>query len=562
MINLFPCFLRKQLIRPQQLSIEIARITFGICSIIIFQYKQLIISGKQVHEGWNISNYFPKGVLAFLGDTVPSMNTIDVWLFLQLWSAIFLILGLFSRVSLVINFLANLLLISLSESFSVGWSHGYNMNLLAQMPFVFAPVGRLLSVDAIVKKRLFNKVDTYCNNGIYLWMTNFGIVGIFFNAFFWKIFSNRTSLNLNWAFSDNFRNQIISRYSLLGEEIPNYLLFLSNNEWAWQATAFLNLTCQALPFISLFLFKMPRLRLLFGFLFVIEEIGLMAIMQLYDYYWIPLILLFVDWDYFLRKKQHIQEQNGSKIKDAGPVVYIFYNAYMVAYIVLAFQVLYYIFGWKVNSSHGINSYPFSCYSMYSRLIVKNDQGTHKDIGFGVQILNSTKFKNQTEQAQFEYVLHRKFYGYRDLEDSTATFNAIVFLKNYISDFNKDLSIDSLAIKRNVYEYNPVGKPAGVSVYEDACMGLLLNKKFFYLFPKHEIKHDTVFITPVSCGFTPSDVRLKVYNYQLRKTVEWPTGSLAIPLNSSILCGKQVIFILETKGVLNKPVNFSGNIAYL
>ncbi|MFN7690143.1 MAG: hypothetical protein ACK5QU_03585, partial [Bacteroidota bacterium] len=159
------------------MSIEIARITFGICSIIIFQYKQLIISGKQVHEGWNISIYFPKGVLAFLGDTVPSMNTIDFWLFLQLWSAIFLILGLFSRVSLVINFLANLLLISLSESFSVGWSHGYNMNLLAQMPFVFAPVGRLLSVDAIVKKRLFNKVDTYCNNGIYLWMTNFGIVG-------------------------------------------------------------------------------------------------------------------------------------------------------------------------------------------------------------------------------------------------------------------------------------------------------------------------------------------------------------------------------------------------
>ena len=562
MINLFPSFLRKQLIRPQQLSIEIARITFGICSIIIFQYKQLIISGKQVHEGWNISIYFPKGVLAFLGDTVPSMNTIDFWLFLQLWSAIFLILGLFSRVSLVINFLANLLLISLSESFSVGWSHGYNMNLLAQMPFVFAPVGRLLSVDAIVKKRLFNKVDTYCNNGIYLWMTNFGIVGIFFNAFFWKIFSNRTSLNLNWAFSDNFRNQIISRYSLLGEEIPNYLLFLSNNEWAWQATAFLNLTCQALPFISLFLFKMPRLRLFFGFLFVIEEIGLMAIMQLYDYYWIPLILLFVDWDYFLGKKQHLQEQNGRKITDAGPVVYVLYNAYMVTYIVLAFQVLYYIFGWKVNSSHGINSYPFSCYSMYSRLIVKNDQGTHKDIGFGVQILNSAKFKNQTEQEQFEHVLHRKFYGYRNLEDSTATFNAIVFLKNYISDLNKDLSIDSLAIKRNVYEYNPVGKPAGVSVYEDACMGLLLNKKFFYLFPKYEIKHDTVFITPVSCGFTPSDVRLKVYNYQLRKIVEWQTGSLAIPLNSSILCGKQVVFILETKGVLNKPVNFSGNIAYL
>jgi len=64
--------------RPSQISIEVARIVFGICSLLIFQFKQLVISGNQVYGGWNISNYYPKGILAIICPQVPSIESFDV----------------------------------------------------------------------------------------------------------------------------------------------------------------------------------------------------------------------------------------------------------------------------------------------------------------------------------------------------------------------------------------------------------------------------------------------------------------------------------------------------
>jgi hypothetical protein len=283
MLNRAYNLLESYFFRASQLSIEVARITFGICSILIFQFKQLVISGNQVHTSWNVSNYFPKGILALLGNNVPTTETIDLWMFLQFWSALFLIFGLFSRTSLVVNFLTNLLLISLSESFSMAWSHGYNLNLLAQMPFIFAPVGRLISIDFLVRKFLFKVEAKKSFNAIYVWMANFGIVAIFLNAFFWKIYADRLSFSFRWALSDNFRNQIIMRYSYVSEDIPEFLNFIVNNEFWWKSVAFLNLGFQFLPFLSLFFLKKPWIRFFLGFMFVIEEIGLAVIMELFDW---------------------------------------------------------------------------------------------------------------------------------------------------------------------------------------------------------------------------------------------------------------------------------------
>jgi hypothetical protein len=554
--------------RPSQLSIEVARVVFGFCSLLIFQHKQLIISGQNVHESWNVLNYFPKGILAFLGDIAPTSNTIDLWLFLQFWSAIFLIFGFLSSTALCINFITNLLLISLSESFTVGWSHGYNMNLLAQMPFIFAPVGRLFSIDAIIRKNIFKKEKSLSLNGIYLWMTNFGIVAIFFNAFFWKLFSTRQSLSFQWAFSENFRNQIVARYCFLGEEIPEYLHYLANHEWAWQTVAFLNLMFQALPFFSLFFFTKPKLRLLFGLLFVFEELGLMVVMQLYDYYWIPLILLFVDWDYFFKKKESNSASNDNLFrKPVQGVISLLYITYIAIYFVLSFHLQQIFFNSTkyVNSSirHlNINAYPFSSYSMYSGLLAANEKGSYKELGFGFEVLDHASFSNAVSKRQFEQHIKRKFYGHANFVDSNETRTSCYYLLNYVNVEDTCRKINSIALKRNIYEYNPVSKPAGISLYEEAYIALVLNNKFHYLYPKHEIEDDTVYIKPIYSGFVPTEIKLKVYNYAHRKTYDWEGEKLAIPLNHPILEEKKVIFILQTNSLLNKAVNFSGNIAFL
>lgn len=554
--------------RPSQVSIEVARIVFGVCSLLIFQVKQLVISGNQVFSDWNVLNYFPKGILTLLGDVAPSIGTIDLWLFLQFWSAIFLIFGFLSRTALCINFFVNLLLISLSESFTVGWSHGYNMNLLAQMPFIFAPVGRRFAIDSLIRKIIFKKVISHSLNGLYLWMTNFGIVAIFFNAFFWKLFSSRESLGFQWAFSENFRNQIVTRYCFLGEEIPEYLHYLANHEWAWQTVAFLNLMFQILPFFSLFFFRKPKLRLLLGSLFILEELGLMLVMQLYDYYWIPLIFLFVDWDDFFKNRLDNNSYSVSLFyKPLKCIIMLLYLAYITVYITLSFclQRIFLNSSMQVNSSirHlNINSYPFSSYSMYSGLQVSNEKGSYKELGFGFEILDHASFANAVSKRQFEQQIKRKFYGHANLVDSNETRISCFYLLNYINVEDTCKKIDSIALKRNIYEYNPVSKPAGISLFEEAYFALLLNKKFYYLYPNYKLVNDSVHIKPIYCGFVPSGLKLKIYNYQHRRMFEWKGEQLVIPLNSHILEGKKVVFILQTNDLFNKVVNFSGNIAFL
>lgn len=553
-------FIKNYFHRPSQLSIEVARITFGVCSLLIFQYKQLFISGHQVHNGWNVNNYFPKGVLAFLGETAPSIETIDVWMFLQFWSAIFLVIGLFSRITLLVNFICNLLLISLSESFSVSWSHGFNMNLLAQMPFIFAPAGRLLSIDFLINRYIRKKTVEYSVNAIYLWMTNFGIVTIFFNAFFWKLFTTRKSFSFDWAFSDNFRNQIIIRYSYLGEDIPAYLNYIVNNEWAWQSVAFLNLMFQALPFLSLFFFKKPIWRLILGSLFVFEELGLMVVMQLYDYQWIPLILLFVDWDYFLGIKANFQVTFNRFEKLKNILVNFLYVTYIAAYLILCFNVFYFINGKLVNSKNGINSYPFSSYTMYSSLLSKNEYGNVKVLGFGIKFSNKNNSDSLTNTI--EKTLWRKYYGYAFLTDSNDVINAIDFLKNYTLSLNKDFNTDSIFLMRNIYEFNQYPKPAGVTSYIESFIGIKFKNKFYYLYPQCETKSDTVFIKPQICGFVPSNMKLKVFNYKQRKLIEWKSDQWIIPKSHKILEDRKVVFIIECLGVGDKSINFSGNITYI
>jgi hypothetical protein len=540
MLNRAYNLLENYFFRPSQLSIEVARITFGFCSILIFQFKQLVISGNQVHTSWNVSNYFPKGILALFGNSAPTIETIDLWMFLQFWSALFLIFGLFSRASLVVNFFANLLLISLSESFSVGWSHGYNLNLLAQMPFIFAPVGRLISIDFFVRKYLFKVEAKKSFNAMYVWMTNFGIVAIFFNAFFWKLFSDRQSISLKWALSDNFRNQLIIRYSYVSEEIPTYLDFIVNSQFWWQLIAFLNLSFQALPFLSLFFLRMPIFRFVFGFLFVIEEIGLAVVMQLFDWHWIPLILLFIDWDYMFSKSQKTTSYhvfNSAKSK----VILCFYGVYLFAYLSIAF-CFYLPFGYYANEG-GINSYPFSTYSMYSTLLNKNENGLVKMLGFDIDLKANALLKNKQEKIELIKKINRRFYGYHCLKDSIGVKNALVYLKKYLSS-EYHVNADSIAIKRTIYEFTTYPEKAGVKKYVETNIGILNNDKLLYAYPKLTLTKDSIFIDPILLGFNKPEVNLMVYNYTLRKVVEIEIGRFCFHRTDSIFQGNKVLFILS------------------
>jgi hypothetical protein len=545
-------YIERYFIRPSQISIEVARIVFGVCSLLIFQVKQLVISGNQVYTGWNISNYYPKGILAIICPEVPSIETIDLWMSLQYLSALFLIFGLFSRASLIVNFFCNLFLISLSESFSIAWSHGYNLNLLAQMPFIFAPVGRLISIDFLIHKYIFKKEIKKSVNAIYVWMANFGIVTIFFNAFFWKIISDRQGISLKWALSDNFRNQLIIRYSYLSEDIPGYLDFIVNSEFWYQFVAFLNLSFQFLPFLSLFFIKKPWIRFLLGFLFVIEEIGLAVVMQLFDWYWIPLFLIFIDWDYFLSFRNINTTSILNNVKSR--FILFSYSSYIFIYFSIAF-CFYLPFGYYANGG-GINSYPFSSYSMYSGLLVKNELGPVRMLGYDMDYSGKDLNIEKNEKDDIVKKTNRKFYGYYTQKDSTEVRNALNYLKEYLKNDFK-VKADSIVSKRILYEFTAYPEKAGVKKYLETNIGILNKEQFLYAYPQTNINNDSVFVRPIQTGFNKPFYKLKIYNFTLRKTFDVVSNSMSFSRKFSPFEGGKIMFVLEVHEN-NEVYLFSGN----
>ena len=93
----------------------------------------------------NLESYDPKGVLAFFGDSPPSATTLTLIRYGIFTSSAFLIIGLFTRINLIINMILTLLLFSFYESVNrYGyWCHSLNLINLAQIAFVFAPPGKL-----------------------------------------------------------------------------------------------------------------------------------------------------------------------------------------------------------------------------------------------------------------------------------------------------------------------------------------------------------------------------------------------------------------------------------
>lgn len=512
--------------RPSQYSIEVARIIFGVCSLIIFQVKELVISGKQVYESWNINNYYPKGILAIISPELPGIEWIDLCLSLQFLSAVLLIIGLFSRISLIINIFSNLILISLSESFTITWSHGFNLSLLAQMPFIFAPVGKQLSIDYYIYKFFYKREPVKSNNAMYLWMVNFSIVAIFLNAGFWKLFTTRNSISLQWALSDNLRNQIISCYSLYGKNIPEYLDLVVNTPWLYQLLALLNLFFQLSPFLSLFFLHKPLVRLFLGSFFAVEEIGLSIVMNLVDYHWLPLVLTFVDWDYFLFKNNSGPNNFKTSIfkNITNKVILAAYSIYIFAFLALAFELFYFTHGISLNRGQ-INSYPFSSYAMYSKLSITNHDGTFKRLSVAYKIYDKDLPLNADEIKNIEKHLMGVFNSYWTINDYTNAHASINFIKKYIRE-NFNVMVDSIEIQRVLYEYVPYPEPAGIKPFIQGTIIKNENNEYsFFNIEKINTDDKIEFNLTTNINIDKSLLRYYCYNYNSRKIDTLSTNTI-------------------------------------
>lgn len=285
--------------RPGSLSVAIIRIALGVSMLMCLRLS-CPESFADYLAVQNAALYNPWGILAWFGSTLPSPGFFEFFRKLATLTSFTLILGLFSRTSLVLCALSGLLTVPLQDSFQQSWSHADNVVFLTFIAMAFVRSGDRFSVDSILNElsgsgitveKALEEGKSYFYGAL---LAQFAVTTMFLNAGFWKL--RHGGRYFGWALSDNMRNLLVSNRLVLGEDLPWHLHWIVMREWAYKGLAVGNLMGQTIPFLAMFFIHRPKWRALCGAMFCMEFLGLGIIMRIWMWQWIPLIVVFFDWD--------------------------------------------------------------------------------------------------------------------------------------------------------------------------------------------------------------------------------------------------------------------------
>ncbi len=326
--------------------------------------------------------YRPVGIWMLLGHTPPPPPRVDV-LWAGAWiSTLAMLCGWCARTATTVSFIASVALASLVFSGKpTSWSHQYNVVFLAQLALCGGRVGDALSIDALIR-RLRGRPPCVVPNG-YQWslrLAQLAVALMFASAAFFKLAQGQ--FTLRWALSDSLRHHILVRFDLAGLERPPVAAWLVESVWRYRSAALLNLVAQLAPLVAVFFVRRPWIRATAGALFVMEVVALGLVVDLWDQHWLPLAAVFVDWD---RLAQWTTQRPPLPPASAAPVrpsrtVHVFVIAF-VGYDVLCSFV--------PTLDRRLNTYPFSAFSMYSKVRALPPYDEHRDYGVGGDHFEST-----------------------------------------------------------------------------------------------------------------------------------------------------------------------------
>jgi len=313
--------------------------------------------------------YRPVGMWMLFGHLVPPEPV--VW---ALWAIAFgatalMLVGLFSRASTAVSFVAALALASASFSSSATWSHQYNVVFLAQLALLGARCGDALSLDAVIRRRRGLPPRDVARG--YQWsvrLVQLAVALMFTGAALHKI--GHSPLALRWALSDNLRHQLLVNFDLAGSPRPAVADWLLGDVWRYRIAAMLNLVSQASPILACIFIRRPIVRALAGGFFLIETIALGLVVNLWNLHWLPLVAVFIDWDRLLAWVTRRAPPSPPAAPDGwtpprAPRIFI---AVFVAYdVVTAFIP---------RLDQWLNTYPFSSFPMFSSVRAREPYSEH------------------------------------------------------------------------------------------------------------------------------------------------------------------------------------------
>ncbi len=341
--------------------------------------------------------YRPVGPWMLLGHTIP-----PDWLITTLWvmawaGSAAMLIGLYTRAATAISFIGTLGIASLSYASSATWSHPYNVVLLAQLAFLGARGGDVLSVDALIRRwRGLPPADV---PGGYQWsvrLVQLAIALMFAGAVFHKLLHGH--FTLRWALSDNLRHHLLVRYDLAGIERPALVDWLLADVWRYRTAAMLNLIAQATPILACVFVRRPLVRMFCGAVFVTEIVGLGLVVSLWNDHWFPLVLAFVDWDWLDGDPPGGRAPPAdarSRRRSRGWPRRIFVTAFVVYEVITAFVPAL---------DQKLNTYPFSGFPMFATIRALPPYDEH--LPYGVPgdrfIVTSDRPLTAVEQRWFDH----------------------------------------------------------------------------------------------------------------------------------------------------------------
>lgn len=300
--------------------------------------------------------YRPVGIWMLLGATPPPAALVDL-LWICAWAGtLAMLVGWRARTATAISFIAASSLAALSFSGSVGWSHQYNVVLIAQAAFLGARGGDVLSVDALVRSR--RGLPPLDIPGGYQWsvrLVQLSVALMFAGAFFYKMATAHGTLA--WALSDNLRHQLLVRFDLAGLPRPELVEWMIDDVWRYRSAALLNLVAQFVPILACIFVRRPWVRAIGGLAFVIETIALGLVVGLWNPQWLPLAAVFVDWDRLIRHLAH-RPLPPRALEPPPRSVQIFIAGFVGYTLLTAFVP---------TLDRRLNTYPFSGFPMFSSI---------------------------------------------------------------------------------------------------------------------------------------------------------------------------------------------------
>ncbi len=334
-----------------RLSAAIVRIGIAL-AVLGTLYRLATLSTVQIPGPPTL--YRPVGFWMLFGHWVPGEGVVTA-LWVVAWGATgAMLVGLGTRIATAFSFIAAVGLASLSFASTAAWSHQYNVVFLAQCAFLGARGGDTLSLDAAIRRvRGFAAID---RPRAYQWsvrLVQLAVALMFAGAAFHKIVHGHGTLR--WALSDNLRHQLLVRYDLIGLPRPALVDWIIDDVWRYRIAALLNLVSQLSPIFAVIFVRRPYVRLAGGLCFVIETLALGFVISLWNQHWLPLLVVFVDWEWLLRRPPSTPAPETWRAP-RGPRVFV-----------LAFFLYELVTAFIPTLDQRLNTYPFSSFPMFATI---------------------------------------------------------------------------------------------------------------------------------------------------------------------------------------------------